>query len=84
MKRPEIKETQFAVLMADGATGIVLTATGQTYLGDDQDVYIIFDDLQSAKQFITNKQNENETIDCSIFDCRLELVVYEQAIKWKD
>lgn len=84
MMQPEIKEMQFAVLMADGATGIVLTATGQKYLGDNQDVYIIFDDLQSAAQFVTNKQNENDTVEFSVFDSKHELVAYNPAIKWKE
>lgn len=84
MKRPEIKETQFAVLMVEGATGIVLTAAGKKYLGDDQDVYVIFDDLQSANQCLVTMQNENETVEFSVFDSKHALVAFNPAIKWKD
>jgi len=84
MKWPEIDETHFAVLMAEGATGIVLTAAGKRHLGDDQDVYVVFDDLQSASLYISNKQKENETVEFSVFDDKHELVVYKPAIKWKE
>jgi len=83
MKQPQIKQTQFAVLMADGSTGNVLTTAGQIYHGDNQEVYMIFDDLQSANQYIANKQGENDTVDCSVFDSNYVLIAHEPAIKWR-
>ena len=79
MNSPILSEDQVAVIMVDGATGHVLTIEGNVYLDDEQAVYLIFDDLESARQFIDNKREKDNTIDFSVFDFKNNLVYYRLA-----
>ena len=50
--QPQILETQFAVLMADGKTVHVLNINGEVQLSDNSEVYKIFNDLKAARKHI--------------------------------
>lgn len=79
MNSPRLLENQVAVIMVNGATGHVLTIDGSVYLDDEKEVYFIFDDLESAKQFIDNKREKDNTIDFSVFDFKNNLIYYRLA-----
>jgi hypothetical protein len=78
---PQIKETQFALLMADGATGHILTTHGQIYHNDGKDVYRVFDDIESVNEYI-NKHPKNDTIEFSIYNSKYVLIDFRKAPKW--
>ena len=48
--QPKILETQFAILMADGATGHVLNVNGEVHLSDNSEAFLIFDNLDLARK----------------------------------
>jgi hypothetical protein len=79
MNSPRLLENQVAVIMVNGATGHVLAIDGSVYLDDEKEVYFIFDDLESAKQFIDNKREKDNTIDFSVFDFKNNLIYYRLA-----
>jgi len=82
--RPTLKNNQFAVFSAEGSTGHVLDIYGATFRNDlPNDVYFVFDDLESAKKFIDLKQTENNTIELTIVDHNYNLVEFFIAPKWK-
>lgn len=69
--------------MADGATGHVLTTKGDVCLNGDGEVYIIFDELETAKQYIKEKQEQNDTWEFVIYNSNNECVAHCEARKWK-
>jgi len=49
---PKLLPNQFAALMADGATGHVLSTDGEVNRSDVKDVYLIFEDIEKARRFV--------------------------------
>lgn len=82
-KEPILSSNQYAVLMADGATGHVLATNGEVCLNSEGEVYVIFNDLEAARLFIKNKQSENDTWEFVIYNSDNECVEHCDAIKWK-
>jgi hypothetical protein len=83
MKAPILSTNQFAVLMADGATGHVLTTTGDVCYNDEGNVYLIFDTIELARAFILREQNENDTLEFVIYNSNNECIEHWEARKWK-
>ena len=83
MQQPTLSEGQFAVLMADGATGHVLNTEGDVYRSDEKEVFFLFDNLQAAREFVEVKQNEKDTVEFCIYDSNHNLLAYLEARKWK-
>lgn len=54
IKAPTLLANQFAALMADGATGHVLSTDGEIYRSDGKEVYLIFENIKEAKQFVAD------------------------------
>ena len=79
---PQLKNGQFAVLMADGATGHVLLESGEISTSDMDDIYKVFSGLESATEYILAKQKENDTWEFVVKDDREVLVKYFGAIRW--
>ena len=83
IKEPVLASNQYSVLMADGATGHVLTTNGNVCLNGEGEVFMIFEDLESAILFIKLKQSENDTWEFVIYNYNKECVESFEAIKWK-
>lgn len=67
----------------NGNTGIVLTIDGSTYASDDKQVYIVFENLTKAKEYIVERQLVDDETDYSIFDDKQELIEFVKAAKWR-
>jgi hypothetical protein len=80
---PPLYDNQYAVLMADGHTGHVLTTKGDIYFSDDKEVYIIFDNLEAARLFIKERQYKNNTLEFNVYNSDYEFVEHWEATKWK-
>ena len=77
-----LSSNQHAVLMADGATGHVLTTKEDVYHSDGSEAYIIFDNLEAAHLFIKRKQVEkNNTLELNIYNSNYGFVKYWEATK---
>ncbi len=83
IKEPILSYSQYAVLMADGATGHVLTTEGNLCLNGAGEVYVVFEDLGAARKFIEQKQHENDTWEFVIYNSNNECVEHWEARKWK-
>ncbi len=74
IKEPVLSSNQYSVLMADVATGHILTTNGNVCLNGEGEVFTIFDDLEAARLFITLKQSENDTWEFVIQNSNNEFV----------
>jgi hypothetical protein len=83
MQRPPLSDNQFAVSMADGATGHVLTIDGEIFLNDGKETFIVFDTMEAARLFIEGKQSENDTLEFYIYNSNYEFMGFWEAKKWK-
>lgn len=81
MKFPILNENEFAVLMANCQTGIVLDINLNTYLDgiENQDVYSIFEDIQKAKEFINRIAEQNDKIEFIIYNSKKEMIEFIKA-----
>ena len=68
MNRPEMKTTQFALLVVESATGIVHNTELQRFLSDGKEIYFVFDDLQSVKEFISQTSQKHKGYEYHIYD----------------
>lgn len=68
MNRPEMKSTQFALLVVESATGIVLNTELRRFLNDGKEVYLVFDDLLSVKEFISQTSQKHKRYEYHIYD----------------
>jgi hypothetical protein len=83
LKEPLLSCNQYAVVMADGATGHVLTTEGNICLNGEGEVYVVFEKLETARKFIEQKQDENDTWEFVIYNSNNECVEHREARKWK-
>lgn len=82
MKKPQLRKSQFVVLVAEGATGNVLSTNFKVYLNDDSEVYFKFDSLELAKNFVNKQKELNDTYEFCIYDNEYMLVEFVGAKKW--
>jgi hypothetical protein len=72
---PKLEITQVAVMIADGATGHILNTDGSINIdGTEDEIYFIFDNLNSAKKFIRSHSFNNDKVEYVIYD-RYETVL---------
>lgn len=83
IKELTFSPNQFAVVMADGATGHILTTDGNHCLNGEGEVYVLFENLDAARLFIKQKQDENDTLEFVICNSNNECVEFWEAKKWK-
>jgi hypothetical protein len=84
MKFPILKENQVAVVMADGATGHVFNDKGEIFRNDSKDnIYLLFDTIEIAKDFIQKQSILNEKTEFLIYDKNNLVLEYVKAIYWK-
>lgn len=79
---PKLTEGQFAILMCDGATGHVLTTDGNVYLSDKSPVYIVFEDINLARNYIQSSQVKDDTLEFIIYTSEYEFLEFRKAPKW--
>ena len=83
IKEPILSSSQYAVLMADGATGHVLTVKGNLCQNGKGELYVIFENLEAARKFIEQKQDEKDTREFVIYNSNNKCVEHWEARKWK-
>lgn len=81
MKFPILKEHEFAVLMANGETGIILDLNFNIYQNniEIQNVYSIFENIQKAKKFVENISAVHQKIEFIIYNSKQEVVEFIKA-----
>ena len=82
-KFPNLKDGQFTVVIADGATGYLLNHKGEIYQNNSADeVYWSFDNLDLAKDFVKERSRLNEKIEFLIYDKNQTIVEFIKAKHW--
>jgi len=81
-KFPHLNEGQFAVTMADGATGHVLLESGEISMSETDEIYKVFPSVQPAIDYIQTRQKENDTWEFVLKNHREELIKYFEALRW--
>ena len=79
---PTISPGQCVVVMADGATGHVLLHSGALCLNADPTAFQVFDTEISAREYILNRQSNDDTLEFVIYDHREESVAHFYAPRW--
>jgi len=74
MNKPKLQSTQYALLVVDIYTGIVLNTDLQYFLSDGKDVYLVFDDLQSVRDFISQLSQKSNVYEYHIYDSDYTLI----------
>ena len=69
--------------MADGAAGHVLKNEGNRCLNGQGEIYVVFEDLEAARKFIEQKQDENDSCEFIIYKSNNECVEHLEARKGK-
>lgn len=76
MEKLNILENQFGVGKAEFSTGIVLKNNGSYFLNDVEieDVYKVFENYESAKEFAIKEVKNNPKIESFIINFKNEMV----------
>jgi hypothetical protein len=75
-KFPELHLHQYAVLIADGATGNVLTTSGVVSISEKDLVYMIFDTISDAESYVHAMQSTHETWELVLYDHQQTMISY--------
>lgn len=79
MEFPKIKKSEYAVLMADSNTGVVLDIYFDIYYkSSNQIVYKVFSSLDEVKEFIKETLRQKENIVFIVYDNNENIVSIEQ------
>ena len=82
MEFPKIKKSEYAVLMADSNTGVVLDIYFDIYYkSSNQIVYKVFSSLEEVKEFIKETLKQRENIEFMVYDNN-ENIVELQEQNW--
>jgi hypothetical protein len=81
-KFPQLNAGEFAVSMADGATGHILLDSGQISFNDTDNIYKVFSSIENAMEYIKTKQNENDTWEFVLHDHFENMIKYFPAVRW--
>lgn len=83
-KFPNLSKEQVVVVIADGATGIVLNINLGVHRNDSNDEkYYIFNNIDLAKEFIKNQAISNDTLEFLIYDKSQCILEHIEATHWK-
>ncbi len=75
MKIPNIEKNQFALLMADSKTGIILNIEKEVHRNDlDNEAFLIFQNKEDISDFIDKTIKTNKEIEFMIYNYKHELV----------
>jgi len=81
---PTLNDKQVAVAMADGATGQVLNCKGVLHRKDStENVYLTFDNIETARDFIKNQSLLNDKIEFYIYGENQTFIECIEATHWK-
>ena len=79
MEFPKIKKTEYAVLMADSNTGVVLDIYFDIYYkSSNQIAYKVFSSLDEVEEFIKETLRQKENIEFIVYDNNENVVRLEQ------
>lgn len=79
MEFPKIKKSEYAVLMADSNTGVVLDIYFDIYYkSSDQIAYKVFSSLDEVEEFIKETLRQKENIEFIVYDNNENVVRFEQ------
>ncbi len=79
MEFPKIKKSEYAVLMADSNTGIVLDIYFDIYYkSSNQIAYKVFSSLDEVEEFIKKTLRQKENIEFIVYDNNENVVRFEQ------
>ncbi len=79
MEFPKIKKSEYAVLMADSNTGIVLDIYFDIYYkSSNQIAYKVFSSLDEVEEFIKETLRQKENIEFIVYDNNENVVRFEQ------
>lgn len=82
MKFPKIKESEYAVLVANKDTGVILDIDFDIYISDNQIVYRIFSNIESVNQFIKDISEHREDIEIIVYDNNQNVVILYSPNKY--
>lgn len=82
MKFPKIKESEYAVLVANKDTGVILDIDFDIYISDNQIVYRIFSNIESVNQFIKDISEHREDIEIIVYDNNQNIVILYSPNKY--
>lgn len=79
MEFPKIKKSEYAVLMADSNTGVVLDIYFDIYYrSSNQIAYKVFSSLDEVEEFIKETLRQKENIEFIVYDNNENVVRFEQ------
>jgi len=79
MEFPKIKKSEYAVLMADSNTGVVLDIYFDIYYkGSNQIVYKVFPSLEEVKEFIKETLKQGENVEFMVYDNNENIVELQE------
>lgn len=79
MEFPKIKKSEYAVLMADSNTGVVLDIYFDIYYkSSNQIAYKVFSSLDEVEEFIKEILRQKENIEFIVYDNNENVVRLEQ------
>ncbi len=79
MEFPKIKKSEYAVLMADSNTGVVLDIYFDIYYkSSNQIAYKVFSSLDEVEEFIKETFRQKENIEFIVYDNNENVVRFEQ------
>lgn len=77
MEFPKIKESEYAVLVANKYTGAILDINFDIYTNNNQIVYRIFSNIERVNKFINNLFMYREDIEIIVYDSNQNLVMFQ-------
>ncbi len=78
MNFPKIKESEYAILIADSNTGIILDVDFNIYIDNNQAIYRIFSSIDEVKEFIEEILKEKENIEIIVYDNNKNVVMFQK------
>ena len=79
MEFPKIKKSEYAVLMADSNTGVVLDIYFDIYCkSSNQIAYKVLSSLDEVEEFIKETLRQKENIEFIVYDNNENVVRFEQ------
>lgn len=79
MKFPKIKKHQFALLMAEKKTGIILNKNFKRHRNDqDIEAYIIFENKNEVYKYVENIIKSDDSIEFMIYNFKDNMIDFIQ------
>ncbi|OCA73753.1 hypothetical protein [Chryseobacterium arthrosphaerae] len=81
MNFPILKEYEFAIVMANRETGIILDLNFNIYQNDakNQEIYYICESIQKAREFVNTVSLTHKTVEFIIYNSKQEVVEFIES-----